>query len=181
MPPGYQFQEHNWKQQHHHLQSLTQSQELSVTWQVRTAGICMLSQLWHLDVSAVLGGIFDVSCLLLKPWESECGRKYWGEGSSSWVATLGHRKPDKNLRLQVRHELHWNNNMIINSCALITAYNIENLFFIVVSPPRPPSSPSQRCKVYTQKGVMPSTPPPSSHSLAQDGQATEALTSDSNY
>uniref|UniRef100_A0A3B5LYI6 Kinesin family member 26B n=1 Tax=Xiphophorus couchianus TaxID=32473 RepID=A0A3B5LYI6_9TELE len=38
---------------------------------------------------------------------------------------------------------------------------------------RPPSSPSQRCKVYTQKGVMPSTPPPSSHSLAQDGQATE--------
>ncbi|XP_023187644.1 kinesin-like protein KIF26B isoform X3 [Xiphophorus maculatus] len=43
---------------------------------------------------------------------------------------------------------------------------------------RPPSSPSQRCKVYTQKGVMPSTPPPSSHSLAQDGQATEALTSD---
>ncbi|KAK2854212.1 hypothetical protein Q5P01_006873 [Channa striata] len=43
---------------------------------------------------------------------------------------------------------------------------------------RPPSSPSQRCKVYTQKGVMPATPPLSSHSLAQDGQATDALTSD---
>ncbi|KAM9366326.1 kinesin-like protein KIF26B [Symphorus nematophorus] len=43
---------------------------------------------------------------------------------------------------------------------------------------RPPSSPSQRCKVYTQKGVMPATPPLSSHTLAQDGQATEALTSD---
>ncbi|XP_068597244.1 kinesin-like protein KIF26B [Brachionichthys hirsutus] len=43
---------------------------------------------------------------------------------------------------------------------------------------RPPSSPSQRCKVFTQKGVMPTTPPLSSHTLAQDGQATEALTSD---
>ncbi|XP_008293361.1 kinesin-like protein KIF26B [Stegastes partitus] len=43
---------------------------------------------------------------------------------------------------------------------------------------RPPSSPSQRCKVYTQKGVMPATPPLSSYTLAQDGQATEALTSD---
>ncbi|XP_055363402.1 kinesin-like protein KIF26B isoform X2 [Betta splendens] len=43
---------------------------------------------------------------------------------------------------------------------------------------RPPSSPSQRCKVYTQKGVMPATPPPSSHTLAQDGQAGDALTSD---
>ncbi|XP_041648110.1 kinesin-like protein KIF26B isoform X2 [Cheilinus undulatus] len=43
---------------------------------------------------------------------------------------------------------------------------------------RPPSSPSQRCKVYTQKGVMPATPPPSSHTLAQDCQTTEALTSD---
>ncbi|KAM4744040.1 kinesin-like protein KIF26B isoform 3-T3 [Anableps anableps] len=43
---------------------------------------------------------------------------------------------------------------------------------------RPSSSPSQRCKVYTQKGVMPATPPPSSHTLAQDGQATDALTSD---
>ncbi|KAM3626048.1 uncharacterized protein V6R79_021735 [Siganus canaliculatus] len=43
---------------------------------------------------------------------------------------------------------------------------------------RPPSSPSQRCKVYTQKGVMPATPPLSSHTLAQDSQATEALTSD---
>ncbi|KAK0136874.1 Kinesin-like protein KIF26B [Merluccius polli] len=39
---------------------------------------------------------------------------------------------------------------------------------------RPPSSPSQRCKVYTQKGVMPGTPPLSSHTLAQDGQAAEA-------
>ncbi|MEQ2187613.1 hypothetical protein GOODEAATRI_006473 [Goodea atripinnis] len=45
---------------------------------------------------------------------------------------------------------------------------------------RPPSSPSQRCKVYTQKGVTPATPPLSSHTLAQDGQATDALTSDSN-
>ncbi|MED6235973.1 hypothetical protein ATANTOWER_002688 [Ataeniobius toweri] len=43
---------------------------------------------------------------------------------------------------------------------------------------RPPSSPSQRCKVYTQKGVTPATPPLSSHTLAQDGQATDALTSD---
>ncbi|XP_045889235.1 kinesin-like protein KIF26B [Micropterus dolomieu] len=43
---------------------------------------------------------------------------------------------------------------------------------------RPPSSPSQRCKVYTQKGVMPATPPLSSHTLAQDGQAIDALTSD---
>lgn len=44
---------------------------------------------------------------------------------------------------------------------------------------RPPSSPSQRCKVYTQKGVMPATPSLSSHTLAQDSQAPEALTSDS--
>ncbi|XP_049574967.1 kinesin-like protein KIF26B isoform X1 [Syngnathus scovelli] len=41
---------------------------------------------------------------------------------------------------------------------------------------RPPSSPSQRCKVYTQKGVIPATSPLSSHT--QDEQATEALTSD---
>uniref|UniRef100_A0A672FXE4 Kinesin family member 26Ba n=1 Tax=Salarias fasciatus TaxID=181472 RepID=A0A672FXE4_SALFA len=46
---------------------------------------------------------------------------------------------------------------------------------------RPPSSPSQRCKVYTQKGVMPATPPLSSHTLAQDGQTAEALTSDSKH
>ncbi|XP_077478957.1 kinesin-like protein KIF26B isoform X3 [Stigmatopora argus] len=44
---------------------------------------------------------------------------------------------------------------------------------------RPPSSPSQRCKVYTQKGVVPATSPLSSQTFAQDGQATEALTSDS--
>nr|XP_013995448.1 unnamed protein product [Salmo salar] len=31
---------------------------------------------------------------------------------------------------------------------------------------RPPSSPSQRCKVYTQKGVMPGTPPLSCQSLS---------------
>ncbi|XP_019746460.1 kinesin-like protein KIF26B isoform X3 [Hippocampus comes] len=43
---------------------------------------------------------------------------------------------------------------------------------------RPPSSPSQRCKVYTQKGVIPATSPLASHTLAQEGQATEALTSD---
>ncbi|KAM9860568.1 kinesin-like protein KIF26B [Aulostomus maculatus] len=43
---------------------------------------------------------------------------------------------------------------------------------------RPPSSPSQRCKVYTQKGVMPATPPLSSHTLAQDSQTTDTLTSD---
>ncbi|XP_040057218.2 kinesin-like protein KIF26B isoform X2 [Gasterosteus aculeatus] len=43
---------------------------------------------------------------------------------------------------------------------------------------RPPCSPSQRCKVYTQKCVLPATPPLSSHTLAQDGQTTEALTSD---
>ncbi|XP_036405680.1 kinesin-like protein KIF26B isoform X2 [Megalops cyprinoides] len=42
---------------------------------------------------------------------------------------------------------------------------------------RPPSSPSQRCKVYTQKGVMPSTPPLSSHSLCRDNgkSSTESL------
>jgi len=44
---------------------------------------------------------------------------------------------------------------------------------------RPPSSPSQRCKVYTQKCVMPATPSLSSNTLAQDGQAADALTSDS--
>uniref|UniRef100_A0A3B3ZCG4 Kinesin motor domain-containing protein n=1 Tax=Periophthalmus magnuspinnatus TaxID=409849 RepID=A0A3B3ZCG4_9GOBI len=33
---------------------------------------------------------------------------------------------------------------------------------------RPPASPSQRCKVYTQKCVMPTTPPLSSNTLAQD-------------
>ncbi|TNN60793.1 Kinesin-like protein KIF26B [Liparis tanakae] len=43
---------------------------------------------------------------------------------------------------------------------------------------RPPSSPSQRCKVYTQKCVMPATPSLSSTTLAQDGQAADALTSD---
>ncbi|XP_051918783.1 kinesin-like protein KIF26B isoform X7 [Hippocampus zosterae] len=43
---------------------------------------------------------------------------------------------------------------------------------------RPPSSPSQRCKVYTQKGVIPATSPLASHTLAQEGQATEALNSD---
>ncbi|KAI1897846.1 hypothetical protein AGOR_G00087470, partial [Albula goreensis] len=42
---------------------------------------------------------------------------------------------------------------------------------------KPPSSPSQRCKVYTQKGVMPSTPPLSSHSLSKDQgkSSTESL------
>lgn len=50
---------------------------------------------------------------------------------------------------------------------------------ILVFFPRPPCSPSQRCKVYTQKCVLPATPPLSSHTLAQDGQTTEALTSDS--
>uniref|UniRef100_A0A3B3UL43 Kinesin family member 26B n=1 Tax=Poecilia latipinna TaxID=48699 RepID=A0A3B3UL43_9TELE len=40
---------------------------------------------------------------------------------------------------------------------------------------RPPSSPSQRCKVYTQKGVMPSTPPPSSHNSGRS--STESLLS----
>lgn len=43
---------------------------------------------------------------------------------------------------------------------------------------RPPSSPSQRCKVYTQKCVMPTTPPLSSNTLAQDGQGTDAQASD---
>lgn len=47
--------------------------------------------------------------------------------------------------------------------------------------PRPPCSPSQRCKVYTQKGVMPATPPLSSHTLAQDSQAADGLTSDSTH
>ncbi|XP_056624079.1 kinesin-like protein KIF26B [Triplophysa dalaica] len=33
-----------------------------------------------------------------------------------------------------------------------------------------PSSPSQRCKVYTQKGIMPSTPPHSSQNLYKDSR-----------
>ncbi|KAM6979848.1 kinesin-like protein KIF26B [Aplochiton taeniatus] len=44
---------------------------------------------------------------------------------------------------------------------------------------RPPSSPSQRCKVYTQKGVMPGTPPLSSQSLAGDSLAGDSLGGDS--
>ncbi|XP_062863612.1 kinesin-like protein KIF26B isoform X2 [Trichomycterus rosablanca] len=42
---------------------------------------------------------------------------------------------------------------------------------------KPPSSPSQRCKVYTQKGVMPSTPPHSSQNLHQElgKSSTESL------
>ncbi|XP_028981433.2 kinesin-like protein KIF26B isoform X2 [Esox lucius] len=40
---------------------------------------------------------------------------------------------------------------------------------------RPPSSPSQRCKVYTQKGVMPGTPPLSCQSLS----AADSLVADS--
>lgn len=42
---------------------------------------------------------------------------------------------------------------------------------------KPPSSPSQRCKVYTQKGVMPSTPPQSSQNLFRDSgkSSTESL------
>uniref|UniRef100_A0A673MDT3 Kinesin-like protein KIF26B n=1 Tax=Sinocyclocheilus rhinocerous TaxID=307959 RepID=A0A673MDT3_9TELE len=42
---------------------------------------------------------------------------------------------------------------------------------------KPPSSPSQRCKVYTQKGVMPGTPPHSSHNLNKDSRksSTESL------
>uniref|UniRef100_A0A3P9K149 Kinesin family member 26Ba n=1 Tax=Oryzias latipes TaxID=8090 RepID=A0A3P9K149_ORYLA len=43
---------------------------------------------------------------------------------------------------------------------------------------RPPSSPSQRCKVYTQKGVMPASPSLSSHTLVQDAQPSDAITSD---
>nr|XP_055027832.1 kinesin-like protein KIF26B isoform X1 [Misgurnus anguillicaudatus] len=35
---------------------------------------------------------------------------------------------------------------------------------------KPPSSPSQRCKVYTQKGVMPGTPPNSSQNLYKDSR-----------
>ncbi|XP_072545026.1 kinesin-like protein KIF26B isoform X3 [Salminus brasiliensis] len=42
---------------------------------------------------------------------------------------------------------------------------------------KPPSSPSQRCKVYTQKGVMPGTPPHSSQNLHGDSgkSSTESL------
>ncbi|XP_026855653.2 kinesin-like protein KIF26B isoform X2 [Electrophorus electricus] len=42
---------------------------------------------------------------------------------------------------------------------------------------KPPSSPSQRCKVYTQKGVMPGTPPQSSQNLHKDSgkSSTESL------
>uniref|UniRef100_A0A8C1I1K6 Kinesin family member 26Ba n=2 Tax=Cyprinus carpio carpio TaxID=630221 RepID=A0A8C1I1K6_CYPCA len=42
---------------------------------------------------------------------------------------------------------------------------------------KPPSSPSHRCKVYTQKGVMPGTPPHSSHNLNKDSRksSTESL------
>lgn len=42
---------------------------------------------------------------------------------------------------------------------------------------KPPLSPSQRCKVYTQKGVMPTTPPQSSQNLYRDlgKSSTESL------
>ncbi|XP_058255417.1 kinesin-like protein KIF26B isoform X2 [Hemibagrus wyckioides] len=42
---------------------------------------------------------------------------------------------------------------------------------------KPPSSPSQRCKVYTQKGVMPNTPPQSTQNLHRDSgkSSTESL------
>uniref|UniRef100_A0AAY4BEP8 Kinesin motor domain-containing protein n=1 Tax=Denticeps clupeoides TaxID=299321 RepID=A0AAY4BEP8_9TELE len=42
---------------------------------------------------------------------------------------------------------------------------------------KPPSSPSQRCKVYTQKGVIPGTAPPSSQNLSRDSgrSSTESL------
>ncbi|KAL4623870.1 kinesin-like protein KIF26B isoform X1 [Arapaima gigas] len=42
---------------------------------------------------------------------------------------------------------------------------------------KPPSSPSQRCKVYTQKGVMPSANPSSSQALNRDSRksSTESL------
>ncbi|TRZ03657.1 hypothetical protein DNTS_031813 [Danionella cerebrum] len=39
---------------------------------------------------------------------------------------------------------------------------------------KPPSSPSQRCKLYTQKGVMPSTPSQSSHNLYLDSRKSSA-------
>uniref|UniRef100_A0A8L0DQC1 Kinesin family member 26B n=1 Tax=Oncorhynchus mykiss TaxID=8022 RepID=A0A8L0DQC1_ONCMY len=43
---------------------------------------------------------------------------------------------------------------------------------------RPPSSPSQRCKVYTQKGVMPGTPPLSCQSLSTaDSLAADSVRS----
>lgn len=50
-----------------------------------------------------------------------------------------------------------------------------------MTPFRPPSSPSQRCKVYTQKGVMPASPSLSSHTLVQDAQPSDAITSDSKF
>ncbi|XP_046711074.1 kinesin-like protein KIF26B isoform X2 [Silurus meridionalis] len=48
---------------------------------------------------------------------------------------------------------------------------------------KPPSSPSQRCKVYTQKGVMPSTPPHSSQNLYRDSgkSSTESLLQASDF
>uniref|UniRef100_A0A3B4Z5X4 Kinesin family member 26B n=1 Tax=Stegastes partitus TaxID=144197 RepID=A0A3B4Z5X4_9TELE len=42
---------------------------------------------------------------------------------------------------------------------------------------RPPSSPSQRCKVYTQKGVMPATPPLSSLAADSGRSSTDSLLS----
>ncbi|XP_028652766.2 kinesin-like protein KIF26B [Erpetoichthys calabaricus] len=42
---------------------------------------------------------------------------------------------------------------------------------------KPPSSPSQRCKVYTQKGVLPSQAPPSPQNLSKENErsSTESL------
>lgn len=84
-------------------------------------------------------------------------------------------------------EYRWSTQKFINTTQQATILTTSQYFVseeenkILVFLLRPPSSPSQRSKVYTQKGVMPATPPQSSHTLAQDSQATDALTSDSKH
>ncbi|XP_069378346.1 kinesin-like protein KIF26B [Paralichthys olivaceus] len=97
-------------------------------------------------------------------------------GSSSITSNPLHRVKGSQL-----HDSHESLNVGVNAEGKARALGSPRLGIASLtktSDYRPPSSPSQRCKVYTQKGVMPATPPLSSHTLAQDGQATEALMSD---
>ncbi|KAM4593628.1 kinesin-like protein KIF26B isoform 2-T2 [Odontesthes bonariensis] len=97
-------------------------------------------------------------------------------GSSSITSNPLHRAKSSHL-----HDSHENLNLLGNTemkGRSIGSPRLGIASLTKTSEYRPPLSPSQRCKVYTQKGVMPATPPLSSHTLAQDGQVTDALTSD---
>ncbi|XP_041837620.1 kinesin-like protein KIF26B [Melanotaenia boesemani] len=97
-------------------------------------------------------------------------------GSSSITSNSLHRAKSSHL-----HDSHENLNLVSNTEGKgrpIGSPRLGIASLTKTSEYRPPSSPSQRCKVYTQKGVMPATPPLSSHTLAQDCQTTDALTSD---